>query len=384
MFPSIHQYKKIVKNILLELFLIVCCGIRLSYRFFRCFPKAYSCLIYLFVSLSFCCYPIFKNWIAGFIMMSLPFALLLGLLASLFLLYKKQKVIATVGIVWILCSFPILKRFVGVGNNANTPTSANSLHVLSFNSESFSKVENSNLSDLKADIACFQEYSPNNQVEKQYNNKVVRLTKFSGGREVGLALLTNYPIIKHYSKIWTREKAPNINGFIYADIVYGRDTIRVVNTHLWSMGIRINKVFDAFKQGEIKTFFFEISDTIHRLKNGFDARNNQVIEVESYVVGSRYPVIICGDFNEIPFSYTYGKLSLNFSNAFEEAGQGLGFTLNRHPYCVRIDQQFFSSDWQAQSCKVVPTVQFSDHFPVVAQYVLKRSPAIPATMIAQK
>ena len=102
-------------------------------------------------------------------------------------------------------------------------------------------------------------------------------------------------------------------------------------------------------------------------------RDKQVAEVESYVVGSKYPVIICGDFNETPFSYTYGKLSLNFRNAFEEAGQGLGFTLNRHPYCVRIDQQFFSADWQVQSCKTIPTIDFSDHFPVMAQYILKKT-----------
>jgi endonuclease/exonuclease/phosphatase family metal-dependent hydrolase len=156
-------------------------------------------------------------------------------------------------------------------------------------------------------------------------------------------------------------------------VVYGNDTVRIVNTHLWSMGVRVNKVFDAFKQGEIRKFFFEVADTIKRQKNGFNARDEQVSEVESYVAGSKYPVIICGDFNEIPFSYTYGKLSLNFENAFEEVGQGLGFTLNRHPYCVRIDQQFFSADWQVQSCKIIATITFSDHFPLMAQYILKKT-----------
>jgi endonuclease/exonuclease/phosphatase (EEP) superfamily protein YafD len=138
------------------------------------------------------------------------------------------------------------------------------------------------------------------------------------------------------------------------------------------MGVRANKALDAFKKGEIRKFFFEISDTITRLKEGFNARDEQVAEVESYVAGSKYPVILCGDFNEIPFSYTYGKLSLTFANAFEEVGQGLGFTLNRYPYCVRIDQQFFSSDWQVQSCQIIPTITFSDHFPLMAQYILKK------------
>ncbi len=384
MLPSIHQYKSYLLHFCQELSRGTFDGLKSAYRFFHQFPKAYSCLIYLFVSMSFCSYPIFNHWVAGFIMMSLPFALLFAIFAFLYLLIKKQKMIATIGLVWIFCSLPILKRFVGVNNEKASNISANFLNVLSFNGESFSKIEDNNLAALKADIACFQEYSPIEQIENQYVHKVVKLTNFSENRAVGLAIFTKYPIVKQYGKIWNRVSAPNINGFICADIVYGNDTVRIVNTHLWSMGVRINKAFDAFKQGEIKRFFFEISDTMTRLKDGFNARDEQVAEVESYVVGSKYPVIICGDFNETPFSYTYGKLSLNFRNAFEEAGQGLGFTLNRHPYCVRIDQQFFSSDWQVQSCKTIPSINFSDHFPVMAQYILKKTTIAPIALVAQR
>jgi endonuclease/exonuclease/phosphatase family metal-dependent hydrolase len=384
MLPSIHQNQSTLLNFFNKLFKGTFGGLKSAYHFFHQFPKAYSCLIYLFISMSFCYYPIFNHWIAGFIMMSLPFALLSGILAFVYLLFKKQKMIATIGAVWILCSLPILKRFVGLSHEKTKGISSNFLNVLSFNGESFSKIDNNNLTALKADIACFQEYSPIEQIENQYIHKIVKLTNFSENREVGLAIFTKYPIVKQYSKIWNRVAAPNINGFICADIVYGNDTVRIVNTHLWSMGVRINKAFEAFKQGEIKLFFFEISDTMTRLKEGFNARDKQVAEVESYVVGSKYPVIICGDFNEIPFSYTYGKLSLNFGNAFEEAGQGLGFTLNRHPYCVRIDQQFFSSDWQVQSCKTIPTINFSDHFPVMAQYILKKPSIAPMALVAQR
>ena len=62
-----------------------------------------------------------------------------------------------------------------------------------------------------------------------------------------------------------------------------------------------------------------------------------------------------------------------FKNAFEEVGKGLGFTLNRQPYCVRIDQQFFSSEWNVQSCHTLSDITMSDHFPVIAQYTLKSS-----------
>lgn len=349
-------------------------GLRIAYQKFKEFPLAYTALSYLFITMSFCHYPIFDHWIAGFIMMSSPIAFVVGLIASGYLLYKKQKVMATIGFIWVLMAFPIMKRFISI-NNANTEeiTSLNTLKVLSFNGECFAENAegNSKWGALKSDIACFQEYSPNQHLEEQYSNKIEKLTDFGKDRSVGLALFSQYPIVNQYSKIWDKAYGPKINGFICADIAYGNDTVRVVNAHLWSMGVRINQSIDALKNGEFKQFALEIMDTFDKMKQGFEFRNEQLKEVESYVAGSKYPVIICGDFNETPFGYAYGKLSLSFKNAFEEVGKGLGFTLNRQPYCVRIDQQFFSAEWQVQSCHTISDFNISDHFPVMAEYVLK-------------
>lgn len=361
-------------------------GLRIAFRAFKKFPRSYIALVYLFITMSFCYYPIFDHWLTGFIMMSLPVAILAGLTASCYLLYKKQKLIASAGLIWVLMTFPIIKRFVGIGNGKMEMSNAASLRVLSFNSESFGEQNNKgvNWASMKSDIACFQEYSHNENIEAQYSNKLVKLTEFDQNRHIGLALFSRYPIVKEYSKIWDRKGQPNINGFICADIAYQQDTVRVVNAHLWSMGVRVNQITDALQEGNIKQFFWEISDTFSRLKEGFEARDEQIKEIESYVSGSKYPVIICGDFNEIPFGYVYGKLSLSFKNAFEEAGQGTGFTLNRRPYWVRIDQQFFSSDWKVQSCQTMKGITISDHFPVVAQYVLKNSLDRPKNLVANR
>ncbi|GAB3786860.1 hypothetical protein GCM10028818_50810 [Spirosoma horti] len=349
------------------------------------FPLAYTTLSYLFVSMAFCYYPIVNHWLSGFIMMSLPLAIPCGLAACIYLFYKQQKMVATAGIIWVLFSFVVVKRLVGRQDGDSDLSHAQTLNVLSFNSETFPATGKNGIdpSLLKADIACFQEYSPNAQLEDHYTDKLQKLTCFDKDREIGLALFSKYPIVNQYSRIWNRAKAPNINGFLCADIAYGTDTIRVVNVHLWSMGVRTDQAIEALKTGHLGRFSLELLDTFRRMKEGFANRNEQLQEVESYVAGSRYPVIICGDFNETPISYSYGKLSQNFKNAFEEAGQGLGFTLNRHPYCVRIDQQFFSADWHIKTCQTLSGVSFSDHFPVLAQYVLKKSLKVPTDVLAQ-
>ncbi|MEA5138151.1 endonuclease/exonuclease/phosphatase family protein [Arcicella rigui] len=348
-------------------------GFRMGFAFFKEYPRSYTTILYLFVTMSFCHYPIFDHWTTGFIMMSLPIAILLGFIASIYLLFKKQKVVATIGFIWLLMSLPILKRLIGTNTESENISTINSLKVLSFNGECFSGDKTNKWAALKSDIACFQEYSPNENLEKLYQHKVERLTKFEENRSVGLAMFSQFPIVRQYGKIWDKAYGPKINGFICADIVYGNDTVRVVNAHLWSMGVRINQSIEALKKGEFLLFCREIADSFDKLKVGFEYRNEQLKEVESYVTGSKYPVIICGDFNETPFGFAYGKLSLNFKNAFEEVGKGLGFTLNRQPYCVRIDQQFFSSEWNVQSCHTLSDITMSDHFPVIAQYTLKSS-----------
>lgn len=356
------------------------------FKIFRQYPLSYTALLYLFVTMAFCYYPIFDHWSVGFIMMSLPLAVLSGLTAACYLLIKKQKIVAATGFIWVLFTFPLIKRTIGIGNGEMKLENVSTLKVLSFNGECFDEKHKTEeyWTKLQADIACFQEYSPNKDIESKYANSVVKLTKFDKKGLIGLAMFSQYPILKQYSKVWDRKNQPNINGYLCADIAYKNDTVRVVNVHLWSMGVRINLAFDALKKGHIKTFAVELADSFRRLKEGFEKRDEQMREVESYVSGSKYPVIICGDFNETPFGYSYGKLKLSFQNAFEEAGQGMGFTLNRQPYFARIDQQFVSNDWHVESCKTISSVDFSDHFPVMAKYVLKKSLTETPALVAIK
>lgn len=360
--------------------------LRYLFDVFRQYPFSYTSLVYLFITMAFCYYPIFDHWIAGFIMMSLPLAILAGLIAACYLFVKQQKIVATAGFIWVLCTFPLVKRAVGISSEKLNLNTVSFLKVLSFNGECFNQNQqsNKNLSALRADIACLQEYSPNRTVEAQYANNIVKLTRFDGNKLIGLALFSQYPILKQYGKVWDRKNQPNINGFLCADIAYQQDTVRVVNVHLWSMGVRINLAFDALKKGNLRLFGTELYDSFCRLKEGFEKRDEQMREVESYVSGSKYPVIICGDFNETPFGYSYGKLKLSFQNAFEEAGQGLGFTLNRQPYFARIDQQFFSSEWHVQSCKTMSGINISDHFPVVANYILKKTLKVSPVLVAER
>ncbi|WP_332368076.1 hypothetical protein [Spirosoma telluris] len=161
---------------------------------YRQFPLAYTTLVYLFCSMAFSYYPMVDHWLTGFMMMSLPLAIPCGLVACIYLLYKQKKMIATAGLIWVLFSFLVVKRLVGANVGDMTMISqAQTLNVLSFNSETFptSAQNGFDPSSLDADIACFQEYSPNRQIESQYAAKVEKLSCFDKGRRLGWLCFLN-------------------------------------------------------------------------------------------------------------------------------------------------------------------------------------------------
>ena len=56
---------------------------------------------------------------------------------------------------------------------------------------------------------------------------------------------------------------------------------------------------------------------LRKLKRAFLKRASQVEIIQEYVRRSPYPVILCGDFNDTPVSYTMGTLTNELKDALE-------------------------------------------------------------------
>lgn len=79
----------------------------------------------------------------------------------------------------------------------------------------------------------------------------------------------------------------------------------------------------------------------------------------------RENVIVTGDFNDTPMSYTYWRLSRKRKDSFKEAGSGAGATFSKLRPLLRIDYILFPESYNALSHKVI-NKRFSDHYPVEA------------------
>jgi endonuclease/exonuclease/phosphatase family metal-dependent hydrolase len=102
-----------------------------------------------------------------------------------------------------------------------------------------------------------------------------------------------------------------------------------------------------------------------RVSTRFVKQQDQVEAILENKEKSKYPVIICGDFNNTPFSYVYHKLSEEMNDAFEEAGNGIGTTFFFEYYPMRIDYILSSKNMEVLSFETIKKT-FSDHYPIMA------------------
>lgn len=224
------------------------------------------------------------------------------------------------------------------------------------------------------DILMIQEYYKG-KITPDFGFKYsfVKPTNVSGN--YGLSIFSNYPILNtgtmDLRDLGESQSSYN-NQFIFADIDWQGKKVRAINIHLASIGLeagdyqRLQKPNEG-SQEEIKDGFLKI---FKQLNGAFKKRAEQIVALKRAINSSPYPVIVCGDFNDTPQSYTYHQVDLLLDDAFLQDGKGFGKTYARGPIPFRIDYIFHSDDFKTFEFKVGKE-KLSDHFPVIAEIGLK-------------
>ncbi len=235
------------------------------------------------------------------------------------------------------------------------------------------------LKEASPNIICFQEYYTRDKGNFQNTKDLEKLLNSESHvkygitlRKIdhwGLATFSTYPIVNRGTAIFEQG---NTNFAIYTDLKVNDDTIRVYNAHLQS---------NHFKEEDTK--FLEEPDStnsdeavkrsesiLKRLKKASSKRAVQADELKAHIVSSPYPVILCGDFNDPPYAYTYGVLSKELCDAFVENGKGFGVTYSGAVPFFRIDYILHDKRLQCNSYKKINS-KLSDHYPIVAEFSLK-------------
>ena len=331
-------------------------------------------------------------WPAGFVAFSLPGALVLNFF---FLLYwvLSRSWLFVLPLTVLLLGWNYYARLLAINFDQEPPKGAKALQVLSFNTHMFNAYLGQTPKEAEAakemiewiaqhpaDVYCLQEfyskrhsnlYNTISKIGVRYNKhrffSVANVDREKG--DIGVAIFSIYPIIEKGVINFNKSSA---NRVIWTDLDVKGDTVRIYAAHLQSMSIKSEDIENTYSAiGNEESFKREGRNLARRLRNGFVARGEQVDILLEHVRESPYRAIVCGDFNDIPFSYTYNELAEVMENAFVKAGTGIGATYNGPLPFLRIDNQFYTTGLRAVGFETHHEMSLSDHYPISATYVVE-------------
>jgi endonuclease/exonuclease/phosphatase family metal-dependent hydrolase len=166
--------------------------------------------------------------------------------------------------------------------------------------------------------------------------------------EYGNGILSRYPIIQSRNFHYTMIREGEQRGLLQCVINFHEIEIAILNTHI------------DYRE-----------DDTERLKN--------VEEIKQVIANySELPIILCGDFNDLPGSRTHNSLKETFIDVWEECGDSEGFTYHAEKPSKRIDYIFLLNinDNETKNIELKPiNVEIinsisSDHLPLITEFEL--------------
>jgi len=328
-------------------------------------------------------------WLHGFLALISPYLMLSLFLFILFWLISRPiwSMISIIALCIGWKQIPVAFAWSGDSGFAKRKAE-NTFRVVNWNVQSFNGLSKNRDTKLAVrnevatsilkntpDLVCLQEFNTANaenniSLFKQslpYHFFSADYAGSTGGYQSGCIIFSKYPII-NTAKI----TYPTAESLIYIDILKGSDTIRIFTTHLQSFKFKKGDYQDIEHIKESDNAIFSASKKlILKMKQAYRKRGVQADIVNNTISKSPYPAIICGDFNDVPNSYTYFRIRQDWQDAFLKKGFGIGRTFISLAPTLRIDYILTSTQFEVKQFDMVDEA-LSDHIMLLADLRLKK------------
>ena len=310
-------------------------------------------------------------WPISFFGLSYKLWLLLNIALLLFWLFLGRKR-------WLYNAFFLAIGIQFIARNVQYNSSDKSetdIKVCSFNTNvqsvyndgNTSKEINTYLTENKYDVAILIEWldakgkiSTNAYPHQQF----IRLDAKRNKYDYGLRFVSKHKIIN-----WERIKYTHFtnNMAAFFDVEINGEIIRFFTVHLHSNSIS-SKDYHTLVNVELDDDYKHYAlNFAKRLKTQIQRRAEQTNTVLDAINESPYPVVIMGDFNDTPQSFTYQQLKEGRKDAFIERGRGWGATYLKPFPILRIDYILHDEELECTSYNCISDIK-SDHALVEASF----------------
>jgi endonuclease/exonuclease/phosphatase family metal-dependent hydrolase len=326
-----------------------------------------------------------------------PILMVILLIWAIVFLWRKKTKAFLITVLAFIITIPVANKVVGF--KFYSANKKKGLSVLSWNIARFGYGQTFNinfppnrakmveeLKNINADIMCLQEFWFVDSPKHRYNHfEYIRdslnypyilftndFTWSAGSLYGGNIIFSKYPIVsKTQEKLFSIGKTEDLG---IADIKVNNQTVRLVNFHLRSnklsakevnaMDGKDTKIIQEKKVGFVRGLF-------RKLRQSLVDRPKQAAVLNKVCKESPYPVISCGDFNDVPNSYSYRVASDGLHDAFLEKRIGWGRTFKGISPTLRIDYMFYGKDI---TCNYFERINksTSDHMGMLGMFEIAR------------
>ena len=349
-------------------------------------------IVYLLACLAPYLNPV-KWWFISWLGLILPFLLTLLLLSIFFWVFFRMKyavlllLILLVG--WknigVFYAFHIQRKF-------NYEKDPKALRIVTWNVARFIEIRKNNnagsqtrlkmmnlLKQQNADILCLQEfhtaakddyYDNIRFIQKQLNYPYYYFSFDEDGSKLyySSVIFSRLPMFDTGIVIYPKPTLPE--ALLHADVKFNDDTITIFTTHLQSVQF---KKKDYQRIDEIKNYqdslMLNSKTILSKIKRSITYRSVQADLIRKQLEQNKHPVIFCGDFNDVPNSYTYFTIRGNMQDAFLQKGSGIGRTFASLSPTLRIDYILAAKEFAIDQFNRVEK-NYSDHYMLVADVKL--------------
>ena len=322
--------------------------------------------------------------------LTFPIFLFIEVAFLLFWLLIQQYKAALIALLGLLLGYGPIRTYLPIRMSSDEVPEG-SFKLLSYNIMGFDgckRVKGGNpvldyLLESQADILCLQEYVTMNHpyLSQGDVDKVLsphypypRICSVCDRPGFGnqIALYSKFPILSGRSVL----SKGSANGFAVFELVVQGDTLTLIGCHLESNKLTAEDkavYTDMLKDPEKEKVKSGLRLLVSKLAEATALRAPQADAVAAEVAAARHrPLIVWGDFNDSPISYTHRTISQGLKDAFVESGSGFGISYNQNHFYFRIDNILASPELKSYRCEVDRHIDASDHYPIACW--LKREP----------
>lgn len=300
---------------------------------------------------------------------ALPILIVCNAILLLVWLLKRNWIVSGVAAFTIICCIPYLLtlyQFGGVesydANSGKKMLKVATYNVARFGNETSGFMASDVLAEMKkqgVEVFCIQEYNQHSG-DRQNSDIYKDYFPYMAKGNDDMVIFSRYPIVKTKNVPFEQTN----NSAMWAVVNVGGKRVKVFNVHMETTGF--NRTLHQAAKARVNGQNVESNTILQAIYSnytlGMVVRAGQADIVSAEIAKSREPMVVCGDFNDVPYSYVYNTLLGDMVDGFKECGSGWSYTF-RGKKKVRIDYIFHSESIEGVNY-YKSELTYSDHFPV--------------------